>query len=154
MTDVPYGRGGSPLQNLILRGHKSTVVSALRMIEELDAGPVYAKLPLSLDGSAEEIYGRAADLVYDLISEIVLRNPTPVAQAGEPTVFARRTPEQSLLPSEGTPPQAYDFIRMLDASTYPRAYLQHGSLRMEFSQAHLISDEEVVARVVIRRADQ
>ena len=24
MTDVPYGRGGSPLQNLIIRGHKDT----------------------------------------------------------------------------------------------------------------------------------
>lgn len=24
MTDVPYGRGGSPLQNLIVRGHRQT----------------------------------------------------------------------------------------------------------------------------------
>lgn len=38
-TDVPYGRGGSPLQNLIERGHKDTVVTALRMVEDFDAGP-------------------------------------------------------------------------------------------------------------------
>ena len=38
MTDLPYGRGGSPLQNLIVRGHKSTQVSALKCIAELDAG--------------------------------------------------------------------------------------------------------------------
>ena len=30
MTDLPYGRGGSPLQNLIQRGHSSTMLSALR----------------------------------------------------------------------------------------------------------------------------
>ena len=30
MTDVPYGRGGSPLQNLIQRGHAETMVSALK----------------------------------------------------------------------------------------------------------------------------
>ena len=40
MTDVPYGRGGSPLQNLVSRGHTETKLSALRMVPELDAGPV------------------------------------------------------------------------------------------------------------------
>ncbi|WP_201246135.1 hypothetical protein [Halochromatium salexigens] len=30
MTDLPYGRGGSPLQNLIQRGHRETVLTALR----------------------------------------------------------------------------------------------------------------------------
>ena len=32
MTDVPYGKGGSPLQNLIVRGHRHTRLSALRMV--------------------------------------------------------------------------------------------------------------------------
>jgi methionyl-tRNA formyltransferase len=50
MTDVPYGRGGSPLQNLIVRGHKETKVTALRMTREIDAGAVYLKEPLSLEG--------------------------------------------------------------------------------------------------------
>ena len=43
MTDVPYGRGGSPLQKLIARGHRETKLTALRMVGELDAGPVYYK---------------------------------------------------------------------------------------------------------------
>src|SRR5205085_7336799 len=29
MTDVPYGRGGTPLQNLIVRGHERTMLTAL-----------------------------------------------------------------------------------------------------------------------------
>ena len=48
MTDVPFGRGGSPLQHLIIRGHQETKLTALRMVEELDAGPVYSKESLSL----------------------------------------------------------------------------------------------------------
>ncbi len=36
MTDVPYGRGGSPLQNLIARGHTSTKLTAMRMTAEVD----------------------------------------------------------------------------------------------------------------------
>lgn len=45
MTDLPYGRGGSPLQNLIQRGHRETMLTALRCVAELDAGPIYLKRP-------------------------------------------------------------------------------------------------------------
>lgn len=43
MTDVPFGRGGSPLQNLISRGVYKTKISAIKAMEELDAGPVILK---------------------------------------------------------------------------------------------------------------
>src|SRR5467141_918583 len=43
MTDLPFGRGGSPLQNLIARGIYETKICAIRCIEELDAGPIYLK---------------------------------------------------------------------------------------------------------------
>ena len=63
MSDLPYGRGGSPLQNLIQRGHTSTMLTALRCGAGLDAGDVYLKQPLSLHGSAEEIFLRADGLI-------------------------------------------------------------------------------------------
>jgi methionyl-tRNA formyltransferase len=148
MADVPYGRGGSPLQNLILRGHAHTMLSALRMVEELDAGPVYLKKPLSLAGSAQEIFVRTADLAYDLMQDIVTREPVPVPQTGTPVLFERRRPEQSQLPSAGSAADLHDFVRMLDAETYPRAYLDHGAFRLEFSNARRDGDE-VVAEVRI-----
>jgi methionyl-tRNA formyltransferase len=151
MTDVPYGRGGSPLQNLILRGHKSTMLSALRMVDELDGGPVYLKAPLSLEGAAEDIYARAADLTYDLITKIIDTNLVPTAQVGNPTIFHRRTPEQSYLPENATIPQIYDLIRMVDAPTYPKAFVEYGNLRFEFSQARILSDDHIEATVVIRK---
>ena len=46
MTDLPYGRGGSPLQNLIQRGHSNTILTALCCGGGLDAGDVYIKSPL------------------------------------------------------------------------------------------------------------
>lgn len=148
MADVPYGRGGSPLQNLILRGHAETMLSALKMVEELDAGPVYAKRPLSLAGAAREIFERAADLCYAMMADIAAREPVPVPQTGDPVVFARRKPDQSRLPEDGTPPALYDFVRMLDADTYPRAFLDHGRFRLEFSEARL-RDGAIEARVRI-----
>lgn len=150
MADVPYGRGGSPLQNLVWRGHSSTMLTALRMVEELDAGPVYLKRPLSLRGRAEEIYVRAADLIYDLIGEIVENEPAPVAQSGEPVTFNRRTPEESRLPLDVSLTRLYDFIRMLDAPSYPRAFLEWEDLRLEFDHPRLVG-EDIVARVTISR---
>ncbi len=152
MTDVPYGRGGSPLQNLILRGHKSTMLTALRMVEELDAGPVYLKRPMALDGRAEEIFERVADLVYDLVADIVAGEPGPTPQAGQPIVFRRRTPEESLLPNAESLAALYDFIRMLDAPTYPKAFIDWEGWRFEFDQAQIASPDTLQARVVVRKA--
>jgi methionyl-tRNA formyltransferase len=153
MTDVPYGRGGSPLQNLISRGHTSTMLTALRMVEELDAGPVYLKRPLSLEGRAEDIFGRAADVIYDEMAEIVSHEPALAAQQGEIVVFPRRAPGDSLLPPGGSPALLYDFIRMLDAPTYPKAFLEWGEWLLEFDRAHTVSDS-VEARVVIHKREK
>lgn len=150
ITDVPYGRGGSPLQNLIAAGKTATMVSALRMERELDAGPVYAKRPMSLDGRAEEIYLRAGELCWEMIREIVASEPTPQPQRGEATVFRRRKPEQSVLPSDGTLAKLYDHIRMLDAPGYPLAFIQHGGFRLEFGHAE-VKDGVVQARVLFRK---
>ena len=92
MTDVPYGRGGSPLQNLIVRGHRETQLTALRMTDEVDAGPVYFKEPLSLSGNAEEIYCRASRLSAIIAQRIAREEPTPVPQQGEVVYFTRRKP--------------------------------------------------------------
>jgi methionyl-tRNA formyltransferase len=153
MADVPYGRGGSPLQNLIVRGHKATKMTALRMVEDLDAGPVYLKRPLSLDGRAEEIFERATDLVYDMIAEIISRNIAPVPQQGEPVVFDRRAPHESALPQDGSASALFDFIRMLDAPTYPKAFIDWGKWRIEFDHAR-VEQDSVEAHVVIRKKDQ
>ena len=137
MTDVPYGRGGSPLQNLIVRGHRDTKLTALRMEEGLDSGPVYFKEDLSLEGSAEEIFIRASHLAARMIRRIIDERPAPRPQSGEVVVFRRRTPAESEI-EELTDLQAlYDFVRMLDAEGYPRAFLQHGPFRYEFSRASL-----------------
>ncbi|MBI5164711.1 MAG: methionyl-tRNA formyltransferase [Magnetospirillum sp.] len=152
MTDVPYGRGGSPLQNLIQRGHAHTMLSALRMTAEVDAGPVYLKTPLSLLGRAQDIFERAAGQVYDMIATIVGEEPVPVEQSGEATPFARRRPEESRLPDSGSLGTLFDHIRMLDAETYPAAFLDHGGFRLEFRSAAL-TDDGIAATVLIRTKD-
>ena len=142
MTDLPYGRGGSPLQNLIIRGHDSTTLTALRCSAELDAGHVYSKEPLSLHGTAEEIFLRADALIESMIARIVRERPDPLPQTGDPVIFSRRRPQQSNLTEcpSGDLAAWYDHIRMLDAEGYPHAFLEVQGMRLEFRRASLRSD--------------
>lgn len=137
MTDLPFGRGGSPLQNLILLGKTETTLTAFRMINEMDAGPIYFKKPVALLGRAEDIYSRCGDISWEMVIRIIEKEPQPVEQKGEPIFFKRRKPEQSLLPQNESLENLFDFIRMLDAPTYPLAFIRYGNLKIEFSHAQL-----------------
>jgi methionyl-tRNA formyltransferase len=137
MTDLPYGRGGSPLQNLVARGHKETMLSALTCVADLDAGPIYMKRKLSLLGSAEEILARASDIIGDMIAEIICNKPIPQAQQGEITTFKRRLPEDGNIMDLDSIEKCYDYIRMLDADGYPAAFIKTKNFIIEFKDASL-----------------
>jgi methionyl-tRNA formyltransferase len=155
MTDLPYGRGGSPLKNLIQRGHRSTQLTALRYVAELDARPNYLKRPVCLEGSASEILLRAAGLIEDMIQTIVTEECEPKPQQGDPVTFRRRTPGESDLMQ--APIQHlndfFDFIRMLDADGYPRAFLDIHDHRLEFSRVKLEPNRLVGTFVLYKQTD-
>ena len=142
MTDLPYGRGGSPLQNLISRGHSTTMLSALRCGAGLDTGDIYLKESLALSGTAEEIFLRADTLIENMIERIALEDLTPIPQEGDPVLFSRRTPEESNLSGcpAGDITSWYDHIRMLDAEGYPHAFLEFDGMRLEFRRVSKRSD--------------
>jgi methionyl-tRNA formyltransferase len=137
-TPLPYGRGGSPIQNMIARGYKETTVTAIKMTEEFDAGPIYLQKPVSLEGLAEEIFIRISEIVANMIREIISQDITPIPQAGKIEVFNRRNPKQSEIPKEiKSLKELFDFIRMLDAEEYPRAFIRYGKFRLELSRPAL-----------------
>lgn len=140
-TALPWGRGGSPIQNCIALGLKDTIITAHRMTSEIDAGPIYCQRHLSLLGPAEEIYIRAQRIIFDMIADIAAHNPTPVEQRPPEKnaiggTFRRRTPEQSRIEATNLD-ELFDHIRMLDAEGYPAAFLEYGNFRIEFKRAAL-----------------
>ena len=150
MTDLPFGRGGSPLQNLIVRGFKKTKISAIRMTDRMDAGPVYLKRSLNLAGPAHEIFEKASDIIFfQMIPSILKENVATTPQKGRPVLFYRRKPQQSDIARLVDVKKVYDHIRMLDAPGYPRAFLRKGKLLLEFSEAAL-KNNKVAAKVLIR----
>jgi methionyl-tRNA formyltransferase len=118
------------------------------MTSELDAGPVYLKRSLSLEGGAEEIYLRASALSAEMIQQIARDEMHALPQTGVAVNFKRRKPEESQIAKLDSLEQLHDFIRMLDAEGYPRAFLSHDGYRFEFSRSALY-DGRIVADVHI-----
>lgn len=151
MTNLPYGRGGSPLQNLIVRGHTSTILSAIKVEKGIDTGPIYLKKNLDLDGTATDIFKRAGLIMKDMVNEIITTNPTPVPQKGEAVLFKRRTPAESNVAELDDLRAVYDHIRMLDAEGYPKAFVETKHLRFEFTNASSDGDSVTASVKIIKK---
>jgi len=150
MTDLPFGRGGSPLQNLLIRGLKETKISALKVDKGIDTGDIYMKRGLNLNGTAQEIFIRSGNIIKEMIADIIANDPVPTMQVGEPVYFKRRTPSESLITGElSRIPALYDFIRMLDAENYPNAFIENEHFKFEFTGAEIINEKELRANVRI-----
>ena len=148
---LPIGRGGSPIQNLILRKYTESPVCALRMTNIIDGGPIYLKKNVSLLGSANDIFQRLAYIIELMIIEIIESNPKPIEQKGEPIIFKRRNPRESELPKNFNQlSEIYDHIRMLDADHYPKAFIEYGNLKIEFTNAKY-GEDTIKADILIHR---
>jgi len=158
ITDLPFGRGGSPLQNLISKKIYETKISALKVTEKVDAGPIYLKENLYIGlGSAEEIFIQASEIIFfKMIPFIITKNLIPKKQSGSITIFKRRKPEESDLASTilSTLSDFYDYIRMLDGEGYPKAFINFGELKMEFSEVHKKSDKIVGKFEIFKRGNK
>lgn len=135
---LPFGRGGSPIQNLILKGIESSPVCALKMTEDIDAGPIYSKIEVSLQGSLKEIFHRINLAANKLIARIINNKITPVEQIGEPTLFNRLKDNE--LPRDIDLKEIYDRVRMLDHDDYPKSYIVYGKNKFEFFDADYEND--------------
>ncbi|OQR40848.1 methionyl-tRNA formyltransferase [Aliarcobacter cryaerophilus] len=154
MTDLPYGRGGSPLQNLITNKIYNTKITAIKVSKELDEGDIYLKEDFDISkGSAKEIYENASNLIFKkLIPNIIKKNIVPKKQEGDIVLFKRRTPEQSNIKTlkDISIANLYDFIRMLDAPSYPKAYLELDNLKIELFEV-IIKDGKLEGRFEVSK---
>ena len=152
LGDLPRCRGGSPLQHLIADGAQHTVLNAFLLTDQLDAGEVLLTWPVQLGGSAEECYLRADRGAVEMVQSLV-EHPVLLAQ-GEPQVDPedgvfqevgwrkRRTPAESRVPEPGWRGLLglHDHVRMLDAATYPPAFVEVDGWRIELTRSALRHD--------------
>lgn len=134
-SNLPKFRGGSPLQNQIIRGIKKTKTTAFIMTDRLDGGDILLQKDLSLDGSIDDIFSRMKKNDYEIIIKIISGKYKVKKQTGKPSIYKRRKPEESELKHLNfSKTYLYNFIRMLD-DPYPNAFIKMGKYKIVFKAA-------------------
>jgi methionyl-tRNA formyltransferase len=140
--NLPEDRGGSPIQNKILKGEYQTHVSAIKLEDKIDSGAIYTSRAIDLSyGNIEEILRRISKLITDMMIEISTTNLIPIAQDRDTEPTKRIEVANSELPIQGNARQIYDRIRMVDGLDYPKAFIRKENHKIYFENAQLVNDE-------------
>ena len=151
VAPLPYGRGGSPVQNLIREGFKSAPLNAIRVIQDLDAGPVLMSSEISLEGAASDIFARISLEIANQILSILSESLPEIEQSGEATIFKRIQPADNQIKAGMSLEEMYDEIRMVDSPDYLPAFVRIGDIDIELYEAAM-SEGEISGSFRIRPA--
>lgn len=129
-SELPEGRGFAPVQWQILEGKSDITVCLLEISDEVDAGNIFGKMVLSLDGSElyEEIRKKQAVITFELISRFLERYPNInfQTQQGKPTFYRRRNPSDSQLDLDKTIRDQFNLLRICNNKDWPAYFELHG----------------------------
>jgi methionyl-tRNA formyltransferase len=89
---LPRWRGAAPVERALIAGDDETGVSIIRLVEELDTGPIAAQraFPIDPDDDAGAVYAKAAELGVELLAE-TLPGPEFHPQVGKPSYAEKIT---------------------------------------------------------------
>ena len=147
-ADLPKFRGGSPLQNQIIRGVEKTKTTAFLMNDKMDEGPIIMKKTLSLKGGITQIFERMKVNDLEIIDKILSSKFMTKKQTGRGSVYKRRQPKDSdILSLDHSKKYLYDFIRMLE-DPYPNAFLKFGKHKIIFKHAKFKNNKLSVETVI------
>lgn len=152
-SDLPHFKGGSPVQHQVLKGLKKTMLTSFRINNKIDSGDICLKKNISLKGNARMIYERIEKTGIKMINYIIKKkNIKFIKQKNKVKFYKRRKKNDSNLLSENYPKleNIYNFIRMLDAEGYPRAFLDFKNYKIFFKKAKLLN-REIKGEFQIRR---
>jgi methionyl-tRNA formyltransferase len=135
---------------------KKTKISAFKISERLDSGPICLQDNISLRGNALDILRRMETKSIQMIKKIIKKkNLIFVKQKGKPSFFKRRKPSESKinLNKTRTINKLYDFLRMLDAPNYPNAFIKLNKFKFTFNDIK-INKNKIDAKVKITKNEK
>jgi methionyl-tRNA formyltransferase len=128
-SELPKGKGMSPLTWQILEGRNQIPVTLFEAVEAIDAGPVYFRDHIDLTGTEllPEIHLILGQKIVDMCVQFTARWPEVLSskepQQGESTYYARRSSSDSRLDTSKSIAEQFNLFRVVDNEKYP-AYFE------------------------------
>lgn len=129
-SDLPKGKGWSPLTWQILEGKKNIPATLIEAEDRVDSGVIYAQRWLDFQGHEliDELREGQAHATHELCRWFVDHYPESIAerrdQKGEESFYVRRGPKDSQLDPNKTLAEQFDLLRVVDNERYP-AFFKH-----------------------------
>lgn len=124
-SDLPQGKGWSPLTWQILEGQPRIPVTLIEAAERVDSGVIYAQRWLAFQGHEliDELRAAQAEATHDLCRWFVDAYPQSAEQGrpqqGEESFYPRRRPADSRLDPEKPLADQFNLLRVVDNERYP-----------------------------------
>ncbi len=127
-SNLPKFRGGSPIQNQIIRGITKTKLTLFRMNRILDGGNILKKMPISLEGNIDDVFKEIFEKGL-LMTEELLKNKLKEKKQNLKlgSIYKRRKEAESEITLKEIKTKSsvylYNKIRML-TDPYPNAFIK------------------------------
>jgi UDP-2,4-diacetamido-2,4,6-trideoxy-beta-L-altropyranose hydrolase len=124
-SDLPSGRGWSPLTWQVLEGADSVMVTLFEAVAAIDSGPIYLQERIRFDGTelVDDLRRHQAQATIRLCRASLAEYPrmltNPCEQAGQPTYYRRRRPEDGQLNPDLPLRELFNLLRVSDSHRYP-----------------------------------
>lgn len=129
-SDLPQGRGWSPVSWQILEGRNDIPFSLLEAHHRVDSGPLYMQRIMHLEGNEllPDIHRRQAEISIEMCASFAEEYPGIISssrpQSGEPSYYPRRSPSDSEVDATKTLADQFNLLRIVDNENYP-AFFSH-----------------------------
>lgn len=130
-SNLPQGRGWSPLTWQILEGKNDIPITLFEIGETVDSGPIYLQETLHFKGHEllEEMQQEMGFLMQRMVANYLDLYPMQgKEQTGDPTYYTRRNPMDSYVNYYGLFSSTFDFnkLRVADNERYPLFFVKDG----------------------------
>jgi methionyl-tRNA formyltransferase len=124
---LPRWRGAAPVERAIMEGDTETGVTIIRLVSELDAGPIAAQRAFAIDADDDsgDVFAKAVGVAVDLLDD-VFADPAPVPrdQRGEVTYAEKITAADRVLDPARPTVELVNVVRALSPYIGARAEIR------------------------------
>jgi len=128
-SDLPKGKGWSPLTWQIIEGQNHIPITLFEAEESVDSGDIYLQQVMKFQGHEllEELHQKQGAYTIALVLDFIAKYPniTKRAQQGTETFYPRRTPQDSELDPSCSLHDLFPLLRTVDNERYPAYFYKN-----------------------------
>lgn len=151
---LPKHRGPTPIESVILNGDKETGVSIMKLVKNMDAGPIFAQGKIALGGNetkqelADKLGNLGRDLIIQNLDGIVRRHLQPKPQSDKGATYDGLITKDDGKIDWNLP--ADRIVNQIKAyANWPKSTTILSRIKITISQAHTIESSGTPGKLVI-----